>query len=66
MHVEDLHCRKKKAAQAGGRGRLVAPWSDELKAACEKAGSGLGGRELVTDLKSLTTIGQKEKTCFWN
>src|SRR5438094_703016 len=23
-------------------GRFVAPWSDELKAACERAGSGLG------------------------
>ena len=40
-------------------GRLVAPWSDELKAACEKAGSGLGGRELVIDLKNVTTIGQQ-------
>ena len=40
-------------------GRLVAPWSDELKAACEKAGSGLDGRELVIDLKNLTTISQQ-------
>ena len=40
-------------------GRLVAPWSDELKAACERAGSGLDGRELVIDLKNLTTIGQE-------
>ncbi len=40
-------------------GRLVAPWSDELKAACESAGSGLGGRELVIDLKNLTTISQQ-------
>ena len=40
-------------------GRLVAPWSDELKAACEQAGSGLGGRELVIDLKNVTTIGQQ-------
>ena len=40
-------------------GKLVAPWSDELKAACERAGSGLNGRELVIDLKSLTTIGQQ-------
>jgi len=40
-------------------GRLVAPWSDELKAACEKAGSGLEGRELVIDLKNLTTISQE-------
>ena len=40
-------------------GRLVAPWSDELKASCEKAGSGLGDRELVIDLKNLTTISQE-------
>jgi hypothetical protein len=40
-------------------GRLVAPWSDELKAACERAGSGLDGRELVIDLKNLTTINQQ-------
>jgi anti-anti-sigma regulatory factor len=40
-------------------GRLVAPWSDELKAACDRAGSGLYGRELVVDLKSLTTISQQ-------
>ena len=40
-------------------GKLVAPWSDELKAACEKAGSGLDGRELVIDLKNLMTISQQ-------
>ena len=40
-------------------GRLVAPWTAELKAACERAGSGLDGRELVIDLKNLTTISQQ-------
>jgi anti-anti-sigma regulatory factor len=40
-------------------GKLVAPWSDELKAACERAGSGLNGLELVVDLKNLTTISQQ-------
>ena len=40
-------------------GRLVPPWSAELEAACERAGSGLYGRELVVDLKSLTTISQQ-------
>lgn len=40
-------------------GKLLAPWSDELKAACESAGSGLNGRELVIDLKNLTTISQQ-------
>jgi len=40
-------------------GRLVAPWSDELKTACERAASGLDGRELVIDLKNVTTISQE-------
>jgi len=40
-------------------GKLVAPWSDELKAACERAGSGLDGRELVIDLKNVTPISQQ-------
>lgn len=40
-------------------GKLVAPWCDELKTACERAGSGLDGRELVIDLKNVTTISQQ-------
>ena len=40
-------------------GKLVAPWSDELKAFSERAGFGLGGRELVIDLTNLTTISQQ-------
>jgi len=40
-------------------GRLAAPWSDELKAACKRAGTGLDGRELVIDLQNLTTISQQ-------
>ena len=40
-------------------GKLVAPWCDDLKAACERAGSGLNGRELVIDLQNLTTISQQ-------
>ena len=40
-------------------GKLVAPWSDELKAACERAASGLDGRELVIDLKNVTPISQQ-------
>ena len=37
-------------------GKLVAPWADELKSAYEKANADLNGRELVIDVKSLTTI----------
>ena len=40
-------------------GRLAAPWSDELKVACERAARGLDGRELVIDLQNVTTISQQ-------
>jgi anti-anti-sigma regulatory factor len=40
-------------------GKLVAPWCDEVKAACDRAGSGLNGRELVIDLKNVTPISQQ-------
>jgi anti-anti-sigma regulatory factor len=40
-------------------GRLVAPWCAELKTACQRARSGLDGRELAIDLKNLTTISQQ-------
>ena len=40
-------------------GMLVPPWSDELKAACERARSGLDGRELVIDLTNITTISRR-------
>ena len=46
-------------------GRLVPPWSGELKAACERAGSGLDGRELVVDLKNLTTISQQAENLLF-
>jgi hypothetical protein len=40
-------------------GKLIAPWADELKAACDRARAELDGRELVVDLKQLTAIGQE-------
>jgi anti-anti-sigma regulatory factor len=49
----------RKQRQLVVEGKLVAPWSDELKAACERARSGLDGRELVIDLINLTTISQQ-------
>jgi hypothetical protein len=39
-------------------GKLVVPWLDELRPACEKAKSDLGGRELVVEVKNLTVINQ--------
>jgi anti-anti-sigma regulatory factor len=37
-------------------GKLIAPWTAELATAYEKARANLHGRELVLDLRSLTTI----------
>jgi anti-anti-sigma regulatory factor len=40
-------------------GKLIAPWTAELKSACEKARETLEGRRLVVDLKNLTVIDQE-------
>jgi len=40
-------------------GKLVTPWTTELRSACEKARQNLQGRELVVDLKNLTVISQE-------
>ena len=40
-------------------GKLIAPWTTELKAACEKAKANLRNRDLVVDLKHITAISQE-------
>lgn len=40
-------------------GKLITPWTAELRTACENARENLGGRELVVDLKNLTVISQE-------
>ena len=40
-------------------GRLIAPWAAELRNACEEAKTGLLGRDLVIEMKHLTTISQE-------
>jgi len=40
-------------------GKLIVPWTTELRSACEKARQNLRGRELVADLKNLTVISQE-------
>jgi hypothetical protein len=37
-------------------GKLIAPWAAELRNACEEAQAGLLGRDLVIEMKHLTTI----------
>ena len=39
-------------------GRLVAPWTHELRSAYEEASAALNGRGLVIDVKGLTAISE--------
>jgi hypothetical protein len=40
-------------------GKLIAPWTAELRNACQEARADLGGRELVIEMKHVTTISQE-------
>jgi hypothetical protein len=40
-------------------GKLVAPWAAELRNACQEARAELRGRELVIEMKHITTISQE-------
>jgi hypothetical protein len=40
-------------------GKIIAPWAAELRSACEKARADLRGRELVIEMKHITTISQE-------
>ena len=37
-------------------GKLIPPWTNELRNACDKASESLEGRELILDLNALTAI----------
>jgi hypothetical protein len=40
-------------------GKLTAPWAAELRSACEKARADLRGRELIVEMKHISTISQE-------
>jgi hypothetical protein len=40
-------------------GKLLAPWAAELRNACREARADLRGRELVIEMKHVTTISQE-------
>ena len=40
-------------------GKLIAPWAAELRSACEESRVDLLGRELVIEMKHVTTISQE-------
>jgi len=40
-------------------GKLIAPWTAELRNTCQEASADLRGRELVIEMKHITTISQE-------
>jgi hypothetical protein len=40
-------------------GKLIAPWTAELRNAYQKASADLRGRELIIEMKHITTISQE-------
>jgi hypothetical protein len=40
-------------------GKLIAPWTTELRSTCEEARKNLEGRELVVNLKNVSVISQE-------
>ena len=40
-------------------GKLVGPWAAELRNACQTARADLDGRELVVEMRHITTISQE-------
>ena len=40
-------------------GKLITPWAAELRSACEDARVNLVGRDLVVEMKHVTTISQE-------
>jgi len=55
ISVIDNHKRRRLIVE----GKLIAPWAAELRSACEKARAELRGRELVVEMKHITTISQE-------
>ena len=51
----DAHTKRRLTLE----GKLIPPWTSELRTACEEARTGLNGRELVIDLKHITAINQE-------
>ena len=40
-------------------GKLIAPWTTELRSACEKARADLAGRGLILEMRNLSAISQE-------
>jgi hypothetical protein len=40
-------------------GKLITPWAAELRNACQQASADLRGRELIVEMKHITTMSQE-------
>ena len=47
-------------------GKLISPWTTELRTAYDNANTDLGSRELVVDLKNLTVISHEGEDLLAN
>lgn len=50
------HIEEKNQLRIVVEGKLIAPWTAELKRACEQAQAQLSGRKLIVDVHHLTVI----------
>ena len=57
LKISLVNCRTQRRLIV--EGKLIAPWAAELQNACEEARTGLRGRELVVEMKHVTTISQE-------
>lgn len=60
MRISIIEARKERRLVL--EGKLIWPWTTEVKGASKKARENLGGREFVVDLKNLTVIAQEGET----
>jgi hypothetical protein len=57
LRISTIECRTQRRLVV--EGKLVGPWAGELKRTCEAAKADLRDRELVVEMKHVTTISQE-------
>lgn len=62
MYVIESHMQRRLVLE----GKLVAPWTVQLRIACESARAKLDDRELVIEIKNLTAISQEGENLLLN
>jgi hypothetical protein len=57
LRISIVELRKERRLEL--EGKLIAPWTTELRSVCKQAGENLEGRQLVVSLNNLTDISQQ-------